>query len=291
MKTGVFDLPMPDYLAAHGVSQSMLKKLARTPAHMKYAVDHPTPSTPDQILGTIFDTAIFSPESLETCCHVKPANYTNMKGDTRKWNGNANECKDWIAARQDKPIISQPDFSAVLMMRESVLNHPAAALALETGGGKSLFCEDADTGLQLKARPDWLSGNVILDLKSCEDASKDGFSRAVAKWGYHVQAAFYLDVCAALNLGKEHFFFIACEKEPPYAVAVWELEPADIETGRSTYRRLLARYLDCVVDDKWPAYSQNVEKLSLPTWTAKAEFNAMLLEDSPPLPALEVSNA
>src|SRR3954469_14619262 len=117
MRTGVFDLPFPDYLAAHGVSQSMLKKLARSPAHLKYAIEHPEPSSPDQTIGTIAHVAVFEPDRLESCCHVKPANYQDPKtSDWKKWNGNATACKDWIAARQDKPIISQDDYSGVLGM-------------------------------------------------------------------------------------------------------------------------------------------------------------------------------
>lgn len=292
MKTGVFDLPMPDYLAAHGVSQSALKKLAQSPAHLRQYIDHPEPSTLDQIVGTITHTAVFEAELLEKCCHVKPANYQNAKAEWKKWNGNAKECKDWIAAHEDRPIVKQDDYTAILAMSGAVFNHPAARMALTTPGGKaeqSLFCEDPDTGLQLKCRTDWLSGNAIVDLKTCLDASPAGFAKTVANFGYDVQAAFNLDVANILGLGKEHFLFIAVEKEPPYAVAVYELDEESIGVGRSKYRRLLSRYLDCVVADKWPAYSQNVERLSLPTWAAKAEFNAMLLEDSPPVPALEVA--
>lgn len=290
MKTGVFDLPMPDYLAAHGVSQSQLKHLARSPAHLREYVDHPKPSTEDQIIGTITHVAVFEPHRLETSCHVKPENYQNDKGDWRKWNGNATVCKDWIAARQDKPIIPQKKFTDVLGIRDAVARHPAAALALKTGKAEqSLFCEDPETGLQLKCRADWMSGNAFVDLKTCLDASREGFARTVAQRGYDLQAALTMDIAAILGLGKEHFLFIAVEKEPPYAVAVYELDAESIEIGRQKYRRLLWKYVACVSEDRWPAYSQNIERLSLPAWAKKAEFNAMLLEDSPAVPALEVA--
>src|SRR4051812_9036410 len=101
MKTGVFDLPMPDYLASHGVSQSMLKLLSKSPSHLKYSVEHPSEPTDAQILGTIAHKAVFEPGDLETCCHVKPPNYTNLKNETKKWDGRAKECKDWLFARRD----------------------------------------------------------------------------------------------------------------------------------------------------------------------------------------------
>lgn len=290
MRTGVFDMPMEDYQAAHGISQSRLKLLARTPAHLQYATQHPKPSTPDQIFGTVAGIAIFEPEKLESCCHVKPANYQNAKGEWKKWNGNAKECKDWLGAREDRPILSQEAFTNVLGVRDAVFAHPGAALALREGKAEqSFFSEDPETGLQLKARLDWTSGNTIVDLKTTGDASNAGFAKTIANFSYHLQAAFYLDIAALLGFQMDHFVFIVAEKEPPYCVAVWELDPVDVEIGRGAYRRLLSRYLECVTKDQFPAYSPNIERISLPAYARKADFNAMLLEDSAPMPALEVS--
>lgn len=291
MKVGVFDMPFPDYKAAHGVNQSSLKKLARSPAHVKYAIEHPEEPTPDQIWGQIFDTAIFDQSAFDTqsTFYVRPSHYESEKEGKKPWHNGATFCKKWNAERTDKPIISQADFSAVLIMREEVLRHPAAALALKSGKGASLFCEDADTGLQLKARPDWMSGNAIVDLKTCQDASPDGFARTVAQFGYDIQAAFYLDVANVLGLSKEHFLFVCCEKEPPYCVAVYELDEESIQIGRSKYRRLLNRYLECVVANQWPGYSKDVQFLSLPAWSKKSESYAQQLDDRPALPALEVA--
>ncbi len=152
-----------------------------------------------------------------------------------------------------------------------------------------MFVEDPDTGLQLKCRADFLTGNSDVDLKTCQDASPAGFGKAVANFGYDIQAAMTLDICALLGLGIEHVIFVAVEKEPPFAVGVYELDTRALEVGRNKYRRLLNRYLQCVATETWPAYSANVEYLSLPGWAEKADFNAMLLDDSPHVPALEVA--
>lgn len=290
MRTGAFDMPAEDYFAAHGVSQSMLKLLARSPAHLKHAIEHPEPDTPDQKIGTISHIAVFEPDLLEKSCYVKPANYQDPKtSDWKKWNGNATACKDWLAARTDKPIISQDDYTDICGIRDSVFRHPAAALALKVGKAEqALFAEDAETGMQLKAKCDWLSGNAIVDLKTCQDASPAGFAKAVSNWGYETQAAFYLNLASLLNLGKEHFIFIAVEKTAPYAVGVYELDEESIEIGRRKYRRLLSRYMECVVSEKWEAYSRNIEVLSLPAYAKKSGWDALLLEDSAPLPALAI---
>lgn len=289
MKTGAIKLSMSDYLSEHGVSQSRLKLLARSPAHLKYAIEHPEPPTPAQTLGHVFDAALFEPDAIANICYVRPSHYVG-EGTKKPWHNGAKFCKEWNEAHKDREIIPQADFASVQAMVGEILKHPAAALVLKEGkSGFCLFSEDAETGLQLKGRPDWMSGNVIADLKSCVDASPNGFARAVANFGYEIQAAFYLDLAAVLKLEKEHFFFIACEKEPPYAVAVYELDEESINIGRTKYRRLLARYLQCVVADTWPGYSRHVEVLTLPAWSKKSEFDAISLEDSPVRPALEVA--
>jgi hypothetical protein len=289
MRTGIFEMPMAQYLTEHGVSQSALKHLARSPAHLREYLDHPKPSTPDQIIGTLEHLLVFQDGLFESSHWVKPATYTNKKGEIKKWNGNATECKDWLYAHEDRPVISQDSYESIIAMQNEVFLHPAAALALTQGKPEqSLFCEDAETGLQLKCRCDWMSGNSIVDLKKCQDASPNGFAKTVANYGYDLQAAVNLEICRVLELGKENFIFIAVEDKPPFAVGVYQLDAASVAVGYSKFRRLLTKYLECVSTDRWPAYSSNIEYLSLPKWASTVEFNAQLLEDQPAVPALEV---
>jgi len=292
MKHEIAEISLAAYAAEHGVRQSMLKVLARSPAHLKEAIAHPPPSTPDMTLGTVLDMAVFDPAHVWDRCHIRPVEYVDAKGCKKPWHNGSNQCKAWIAKHQDMPIITTSQFNAIILMRESIMKHPAAARALSGGKiSRAFFWKDQVTGLQCKAYPDLTNGNTIIDLKKCRDASRAGFARAVANFGYDVQAAWYLDGGAMLGEiapDEGHFVFIVCEDTPPYAVAVWELEPQSIGFGRQKYRRLLNLYLDCVTLDSWPAYSSNIEFISLPQWAKKAEYEAVLLEDSPPEPALQL---
>lgn len=283
-------MPFPDYLREYGVSQSQLKLLAKSPAHLRQYVDHPEPPTDEQKLGTVAHVALFQPDMLMTCCYVKPTVYEDDKGKEKKWNGNATYCREWAASHTDRPILSARHIGEIFAMRDRIRNHPGAALSLKEGIAEvSLFCEDADTGLQLKCRSDWLSGNAIVDLKTCIDASKNGFSKLIARLGYDIQAAYNLDIANTLGLKKEIFIFIAVEKKAPFAVAAYQLKEEAIAVGRSKYRRLLARYQECVSTEKWPGYSSNIEYLDLPKWAMAEEFNATYLEENPEEPALDLS--
>lgn len=282
-------MSMERYLAAPGISQSALKRLAQSPAHYKAYIEKPEPPTRHQILGTVEHVACFEPERFTQSHYVRPATYTNKKGEKKTWHSSATECKDWLIDHADRLIITPAEYEAVEGMTKSIFQHPAAAKALAEGKAEqSLFCEDAETGFQLRCRCDWLTGNAIVDLKKCQDASPAGFAKSVANYWYDLQAAVNLHIASALGLEKDNFLFIAVEDSPPYAVGVYQLDQASIEIGNSKFRRLMKRYLECVTTEQWPAYSKNVEFLSLPNWAANAEGKALLLADSPPLPALEV---
>lgn len=265
--TSVVTMPFAWYQSADGVSQSMLKRLGQSPAHLKAYLEKPPEPTRAMEIGTLVHSIVFGTETVDSLVHVRPETYEDKKGQVKKWNGNATECKDWFAAHEDKIVISVAELEMLGGMFSAIHAHPSAKLALATGKAEqSLFATDEDTGCKLKCRCDWLSGNAIVDLKTCEDASLDGFAKSVANYGYDVQAAFYLDICARLNLGKEYFLFVAAEKQAPYAVAVYQLDEESIEIGRRKYRFWLARYRECLERNEWPGYDPTIQLISLPDW-------------------------
>jgi exodeoxyribonuclease VIII len=126
---------------------------------------------------------------------------------------------------------------------------------------------DATTGVECKCRPDWLTSNLIVDLKTTEDASPRGFQRSVANYRYHVQAAWYLDgIEAVTGTRPDQFIFICVEKKPPYAVGVYAADAEMIQIGAETAARDLEVYATCKAADAWPSYSDQIEPLSLPAW-------------------------
>lgn len=277
MTPGAYRMPMAEYLKAPGISQSQLKAMTRSPAHFQAALTMPAEPTRAQLIGTVLHYAVLEPDLFGDSYHLRPLTYKSKQGEPKKWNGNATECKEWLAAHNDRPILTSDERDAVLEMRKSVMEHASARAALAQGlAEQALFVADPDTGIGLKCRTDWLSGNAIVDLKSTEDASPEGFARSVEKFGYDVQAAYNLDLANWLDLKKEFFIFIAVEKSPPYAVGVYELDVESVGVGRSKYRRWLALAAHCERTQEWPAYDPAIVRLSLPQWALRKEENYLL---------------
>jgi len=111
---------------------------------------------------------------------------------------------------------------------------------------------------------DWRASNVVVDLKSTDDASPQGVRRSIKKYGYDFQAAFYTDGLFQSSGGVRHeFIFLFTEKKAPYLSAAYVLTPEDIQHARARYREALITYRECLKTDVWPGYPQTIQTIEL----------------------------
>ena len=252
------NMPASEYHSHPAVSNSVLGKIAISPAHARAYLDGEiSEPTPAMKFGTAYHTAILEPEKFGNT-------YVVFDGDRRTKQGK----EDYqMLIDSGATIISREDADTIREMARVMRANPDAA-ALLTGGiaEASVFWVDPATGLECKCRPDYYreSDLTIVDLKTAEDASPAGFARSVANYGYHRQDAHYSDGAQA-----ERFVFIAQEKRPPYAVAVYELDETAKKTGLALRNRDLQVYASCAEFNLWPGYPEGIQTLSLPKWATQ----------------------
>lgn len=177
----------------------------------------------------------------------------------------------WQENNGHRIVLSQETWDQLHAMKAAVMAHPAARALLTGKPGKaeqSVYWVDQVTGQLCRCRPDfWRADNVLVDVKTTDDASLEGFGKSISNWRYDVQAAFYCDgVKAATGNDVRAFVFLAVEKRPPYAVACYMLTPEDVELGRLQYRRDLAVYAQCQQSGQWPGYGDKIQTATLPAW-------------------------
>src|SRR5690606_6428313 len=86
-------------------------------------------------------------------------------------------------------------------------------------------------------------------------------------WGYHCQAAWYLDGYRALWEGSDPaMLFVFVEKAAPYLVSVVELDRHALAVGAELNRRALHIYAECRATGVWPGHSPEIELVALPAW-------------------------
>jgi len=247
-------------------SKGALDRIRRSPAHYRsWVAGHDEVASPALDFGKMFHCALLERDVFESTHVVEPD-----FGDQRYKENKAKKA-DWKTANEGKNPVDQKDFAAALGMAEAIRRHPKAGALLIGGDAEvTVRWQDEGTGIECKSRLDYYLPELgyVVDVKTTDDASEDGFQRSVAKYGYHRQAAFYEEGLATIGMPIEGFVFVAVEKEPPYGVGVYLLDDDGIRRGRDSIRSNLIRLAACIEHDTWPAYSDSIVTLSLPAWAA-----------------------
>lgn len=282
----IIDMPAAEYHLRAEISSHDIGRILEAPAKYLHGKKHPKDPTPAMRFGTLLHLAVFEPELLAASVVVMPedapARPTSRQRNAKKPSPETvAACLWWDEFDREtlgKDVITAEERDALNAMHDAVRAHPGAGRLLAKGGQSeaSAFWIDEQTGVHCRMRTDRLvSGmNLILDLKSCADASPDGFARAVANFGYHRQNAVYVDGMRAVTGEDWRMAFVAVEKDAPHLVAVYVLSDAAVEQGRQEIRAGLETAARCIATNEWPGYSDQVVALDLPRWAQTMPVDA-----------------
>lgn len=259
---GKYDMPNPAYHSMHWtLSSSGARNILKSAIRFHYEQTHPKPQSKAFEDGTLWHAWM-----LEGGKNVEFV-------DAKNWlTKAAKQDKEDIKARGKIPALVDDKTTLEGALRALMSNPDAADLLnpLEGEAEASYFTTDSETGVMLRTRPDWLTWKngklTIVDYKTTTDATPEGFTKSAASFGYHQQAAWYLDQLKAVyGVDDAEFVFIAQEKEPPYITGVYTLDMPALMEGQDANRdaiNLFARY----ERDGWPENCQGKTELSLPGW-------------------------
>lgn len=261
------DVPADEYHTRKlgRVSTGALKAALRTPAHYRAWVDaKDADDTEARDFGRQLHMAALEPFRFAQTYMVLPDGLAD--GRTREGKAQRAEWKAQAAGRQ--PIKAE-DYRAIGGMIGSLARHPIVSRLIAHPDGiaeSTLRWTDPLYGLECQARPDWLipSFGSILDIKSALVASPGRWAYAARDFGYDLQAAHYLDGafhCGGLAM---EFVFAVVEKEPPYAVAVYELDSESLAKAREARLAAMRAIADGLATGVWPAYGDGIETLTIP---------------------------
>lgn len=260
-------IPIEEYHRHGSVSKSQLDQFAKSPAHYLASLTTPRKETAAMRIGSIFHGMVL--EGVKVA--VAPACDKRTKEGKAAWEA-------FCAENAGAEIVTADEGEMLNGMAASIGSHPAAS-ALLAGNGiaeGSCWWYDDQSGELCRCRPDFYRRDlgIIVDLKTTDDASPEGFARSIWKYAYHRQAALYMDgVSESTGDIIKGFVFIVVEKAAPYAVGVYRLDMQGEEAGRVSYRTLLLDLADCKTSRNFPAYSSRIETISLPAYAVKEVYN------------------
>jgi len=247
------------YHADPAISASHLKAVLQSPHH--YWSRYVNPQRP-----VVEPTAAMRLGSLVHCAVLEPDELLQRYGVCGPRNTKAGKEQSERMATDGIEAVTSSDMALALSMAAVVREHPYAAALLADGKAEqSFWWDDKATGQRCKCRTDWYQGTTLVDLKTCQDASPAAFARACATFGYHMQAAHYLNGTFA-----DRFIFIAVEKTYPYAVGVYELDAEAMAFGHEQCRIGLQTISDCRAINEWPGYTTTCDTIAMPKWALNA---------------------
>ncbi|WP_417447227.1 PD-(D/E)XK nuclease-like domain-containing protein [Kangiella sp.] len=254
-----------DYHASDAIGSSTLKSIANST--LAHALSSEFKESDATRLGSAVHAAILEPETFDDEFIVIP------KIDKRTKAGKI-LAAEYEEKAQGKTIITEEQKLSVEQVVESIKRHSTASAMLSGGEAEYSYYSEID-GVAVKCRPDYVNQGALIDLKTCQDASADGFMRACFNFGYHIQAAYYLDIYNKVNgTDLKEFFFIAVESKAPYSVNIFKMGEIEINLGREQYKKAFAQLveykkagekLEDLVSPKY-SYGEGISNIEYPVW-------------------------
>lgn len=254
-----------EYDTHPGLRSTDLKLLLRSGMHFKTALvaREEREQTAAMRFGTIIHQCVLEPDIYLPKLIIEP-----------KVNKRTNEGKkileEFHQLTSPDSIVVTPDEAEIFAtITDVVRSHPVCEKIFENGCAEVSGFAECLRGVKRKIQPDWRRNDgIIVDLKTTVDASPKGFMREVINYKYAFQAAYYLETANLIEPGKYHtWLWIAVEKEPPYAVGIYQLDANSLNSSYKLIEKAVGKYLDCEQTNTWNGYDTFIQNLVLPDYS------------------------
>jgi hypothetical protein len=253
----------------YSISSSDLREFILCPAKYKAGGEEDTESN-SLLFGSLLDCLLLTPKQFPSRFAIQPETYTDDKGTSKPFTKQSNTCKKWISDQGNKTIITVDKLAEVNEAIAKINEDETIASFIKQSNAQvfiSATWKDEDTGIEvpikalidLLPREDSEFSSCVADLKSTRDASPISFNRSVFTFGYHIQAALYLDMINAVDESRDTFCFIVQENKSPFQPGKRILHVDFLEMGRNEYQKALSNYCKCLKSGFWPSYDDTDE--------------------------------
>lgn len=271
-----------DYHSLPSISSTKLKDFRRSKYkyYQRYiAKTLPFRQTKATLLGSMIHALTLEPETFSECYVVAPECDRRTKIGKAIWN------EFVLSAPDEAEVVDAELYARAKAASDALLTHPKASAWLGQTGPveQPVYWEDPETGLACRAKLDKLAVNidVILDIKSCIDATPNGLANAIVNFEYDRQAAWYREGFHEVHGVWPDFVFLAVETSPPYEVGFYDLDSDDLAEARITNRMTLNTINQCMKTNDWIADHQNeVTRIKLPKRARYREQYQTYFEES-----------
>jgi hypothetical protein len=194
--------------------------------------------TPEMMFGSLLHTFVLEPHLIATRYVTVPECDRRTKVGKEIW---ANFCQE----RGDRIPVDLGHLALCEQIKQAIDKNSGVSRLLNLPGNqieREFFFQRSAVDCKAKMDVVNLDSGVIIDLKTSSDPSPRGFSRSVVDYGYHRQAAMYLDAVKQQTGVECRMVFIVVNKKAPFVAAIYELSSELVDIGRMQLDGLLEEY-------------------------------------------------
>lgn len=219
----------------------------------------PQETTPSMIFGSLCHLLLLENEKFTQVYAIAP------ECDRRTKEG-----KETFAAFQTesvgKIVITNNQFQEALTLINALKSNDSVIKLLKSG-----FSEEEITwvedNISCKAKLDYCRNGLIVDYKTSQDASKDGFAKSIANYGYHRQDIWYRKAYKA-KYGKDALgcVFIVQDVSMPDIINIYSISEQARYYAEQEINQAVKEIKDRLITKNWKSNSGKIQDIDLPIW-------------------------
>lgn len=261
---------MTDYHSIDALSNSSLSVLKRSPTefHARFIAKTLRQEETDAMrLGSAVHMLALEPERFDSEYAIvegpiNPSTGKPYARDTKKF-------QVWLdqeMMQQTRKVLLASEFAESIEIAKAFQSHPTIAAIMASRAEKffefehvdDFKWEGLDEWVRIKCKLDFVmpSEGIIVDLKTTDNPSEYEWSWSAGSYGYHRQAAIYMDVMEAKYNRPFRFIFGVVRSKAPYEAHCYEPDDESISEGREEYRELAKQWQDRMAKGDWFEVSQ-----------------------------------
>lgn len=186
---------------------------------------------------------------------------------------NTKAFKEAQAINLDKVCLTIPEHDNICRMAEALLSDPMCRAYLKLAGKpeRTFYYTDLRTGIDLKARPDYISdcSTYAIDIKTTKDISKHSFLADAYAYKYYLSTELIFNAVEAVRGIRPSAYVFLCvenkgEKKPD--VDVFYADESMLELAKYRLMESLDKLVSCRKSGIWPCNNGITKALGLPSY-------------------------
>lgn len=271
---GIHNLSFADYHAAPGWGSSALKAMRRgPPARVLWERNNGSSDTAATTLGTAVHCAFITPDLYESTYAIKPEGMSFASKEGKAWRDDP--------VRAGKILLSADvgaqveAIVAALMAKEPVRKSITNASHRE----QSLLWDCSITRERCKARPDWIEGKWIYDLKVSRHAAGSWLSARAFTEGWMHQLSHYRTGACELGLPIRGGRLVVVDPTAPHFVYTLEVKADALDLLEIENIETVKMLRECRKTDSWPGTPDEWIKVEPPPSANMDSFDSVSLSE------------